>query len=73
MGRKKPTMESTACSQPNLAVHFPDYLDGELSPNETKEIEQHLAICAICRRKLRVWLSLCEEGLSPSRPQAGSK
>lgn len=73
MGRKKPAAEATACSQPNLAVQFPDYLDGELSPDEAKEIEQHLATCVICRRKLRVWLALCEEGLSPSQSRAGSK
>ena len=73
MQRKKTAAEPTVCSQPNLAVRFPDYLDGQLSSDEAKQIEQHLAVCATCRRKLRLWLSLREEGLPSTQAQARTR
>jgi anti-sigma factor RsiW len=73
MERKRPTAELILCAQPDLGVRFPEYLDGQLNPDETKEIERHLAVCSTCRRELRLWGALCEEELSSSKTRSRAK
>jgi hypothetical protein len=73
MERKKPSAEPIPCAQPDLGVRFPEFLDGELNPEEAKEIERHLQVCPKCRRELRLWASLSEEGLPSSKSSLRAK
>ena len=42
-------MNRLTCEQ--AFARLDDYLDRELSPQEITEVEQHLAVCAVCTRE----------------------
>lgn len=50
-----------------------DYLDGEISPELCKELEEHIGQCNNCRimvDSLKQTVSLCREGKKETLPKA---
>jgi anti-sigma factor RsiW len=55
---------------PGTALH--GYLDGELSPEDSLEVERHLSDCVTCRREMETFRALRRllQSAKPSAPEA---
>ena len=61
--RKKQGTETIACQQPELGELFPFYLNGEVTADEAKRIEGHLARCPECQKEMALWMAISVRGL----------
>ncbi len=44
---------NNACSRPEISALLVPYIDGELDEEERRRVEEHLAECEVCARKLK--------------------
>jgi hypothetical protein len=54
--KNKQEQRNSFCSEPELGNHFPFYINGKISLEERKKIEEHLAVCKECREEVRLFL-----------------
>jgi len=61
--KEKQGLQIVNCTEPEISDLFPFYLNGDVTPDETREIESHVSACAECRRKLSLLMTLSEQGV----------
>ena len=70
--KKKLATARIACQEPALGDLFPFFLNGEVTDEEAKRIEQHLTTCRECQKELALWLAIGVRGL-PSWRRGGQE
>lgn len=65
--KEKQGLKFVDCKEPELSYLFPFYLNGDVTPEESRQIERHVPECPKCQRKLSVFMALAEGGLSARR------
>jgi Putative zinc-finger len=61
--KEKQGLQMMNCKEPEINDLFPFYLNGDVTPDETRKIESHVSGCAECQRKLSFFVTLSEHGL----------
>jgi hypothetical protein len=65
--KEKQGLNFVECSEPELTYLFPFYLNGDVTPEESRNIERHVPECPKCQRRLSVFMVFAREGLSAGR------
>ena len=56
--QEKQDQASLKCQEPALGDLFPFYLNGDVTPEERRKIEEHLSQCDECQEELEFFLAL---------------
>ena len=67
--KEKQGMQSAICQAPSVKFLFPFYLNGDVTPEESRQIESHVPECRECQRKLSCMIALSEQGLPSWRSE----
>ena len=65
--KEKQGLKFVNCKEPELSYLFPFYLNGDVTPEESRQIERHVPECPKCQKTLYVFMALAEKGLSAGR------
>jgi Putative zinc-finger len=69
--KEKKGSQFVDCQAPSLTFLFPFYLNGDVTPEEARQIESHVPGCPECQRKLSCVVAIAEHGLPSWRNQSG--
>jgi hypothetical protein len=61
--KEKQGLQMVNCREPEISDLFPFYLNGDVTPDETRKIEGHVSGCAACEKKLSFFMALSKQGL----------
>lgn len=69
--KEKKGLQFASCQAPDLKFLFPFYLNGDVTPEEARQIESHVPGCPECQRKLSCVVAIAEHGLPSWRNRDG--
>lgn len=60
------------CQRPEIGDLFPFYVNGNVTPDQRRDLEDHVSHCSECQEELRFFLAL-QDALDEGSPHAPLK